>query len=120
QITTPMAPGSVFSIFQPFQVSWKSDGLDAIVRMRLSHPYPEGSYQYCECAVRASDQSVTIGLVPTGINNTKWLPILPGQNSVVVTVTPSAATTLSPAGLTQPASHTWVYEYDFEGLILQD
>jgi len=107
----------VFSESQPFQVTWESDGLDAIVRMKLIHPIPDAGEQSCECAALASDHSVTLPLVPRGIGNTFLLPLLPGTDDrVVITVTPQLATTLSAPGLTQQATHTWTYEYNFGDL----
>jgi hypothetical protein len=117
RITTPLSPGTVFSENQPFQVTWESGGLDAIVRMKLIYPIPNASDEYCECAALASDQSVTIGVVPSGIGNTFILPIEGGTNNrVVITITPPLATTLPAPGLTQQATHSWTYEYDFGGL----
>ena len=116
QITTPLSPGTIFSENQPFQVTWESDGLDAIVRMKLIHPIPDASEQYCECAALASDHIVTLPLRPSGIGNTFLLPLLPGTNDrVVISVTPPA-TTFSTPGLTQQATHTWTYEYNFGNL----
>lgn len=117
QITTPLSPGTTFSMGDPFRVSWAGGSADAIVRMQVIHTYPDGSAQYDECAALASDGSVTLPLEPVGPHFERYLPIQPGDdNRVVIIVSPRQAAAFSAPGLTQPGTQDWTYEYHFTGL----
>jgi uncharacterized protein (TIGR03437 family) len=122
QIITPLAPGTVIDIHQPFSVAWSGGNLDTLVRMRLiAYQDQEGIFGHrCDCPVVLADSGMAKLGLGQNLNGEVLLQIFQRSENaeVVVTVTPltSKLTRFTAPGLTRGGRHEWSYEYHFKGL----
>ena len=115
QLSSNLATLSSIPCCSPLRINWSGGREGVTVRVRLVVRSSTLGTFFFECAA-----SATAGFLE--------LPFLSGQTvlppsqdaELIVTMSPSTAEVISASGLTQPGTHSYLYEWRFTGLRTSD